>query len=82
MDIGSIKPWQTVLIGAVGLLALGKPVTGGKRFPEDLTITLPGIKTPGLVQVGIYAGRAFIPASPTDLVTRLLTHFLSKNKRA
>ena len=52
LDIGSIKPWQTVLVGAVGLLALGKPVTGGKRFPDDLTLTLPGLKNRGLAQVG------------------------------
>ncbi|DBB14341.1 TPA: hypothetical protein ACH3X3_004649 [Trebouxia sp. C0006] len=50
LDIGSIKPWQTVLVGAVGLLALGKPVTGGKRFPDDLTLTLPGLKNRGLAQ--------------------------------
>lgn len=52
LDIGSIKPWQTVLVGAVGLLALGKPVTGGKRFPDDLALTLPGLKNRGLAQVG------------------------------
>ncbi|KAL0035542.1 hypothetical protein WJX77_011400 [Trebouxia sp. C0004] len=50
LDIGSIKPWQTVLVGALGLLALGKPVTGGRRFPDDLTLTLPGLKNPGLAQ--------------------------------
>lgn len=32
-----------MLVGAVGLLALGKPVTGGKRFPDDFTLTLPGL---------------------------------------
>lgn len=55
LDIGSIKPWQTVLVGAVGLLALGKPVTGGKRFPDDFTLTLPGIKSRGLAQGEINA---------------------------
>lgn len=50
IDIGSIKPWQTVLVGALGLVAAGKPVTGDKRFPGDFSITLPGIKT-GLAQV-------------------------------
>lgn len=51
LDIGSIKPWQTVLVGAVGLLALGKPVTGAQRFPEDFTLTLPGFKSNSLAQV-------------------------------
>ena len=50
IDIGSIKPWQTVLVGALGLVAAGKPVTGDKRFPGDFSVTLPGIKT-GLAQV-------------------------------
>ena len=44
LDVNSIKPWQTLLVGAVGLLALGKPVTGAKQFPDDFTLTLPGFK--------------------------------------
>ena len=43
-----------MLVGAVGLLALGKPVTGGKRFPDDFTLTLPGIKSRGLAQVRLF----------------------------
>lgn len=54
VNVGSIKPWQTVLVGAVGLLALGKPVTGGKRFPDDFTLTLPGLSgKKSLAQVSV-----------------------------
>ncbi|KAL3148555.1 hypothetical protein ABBQ38_013989 [Trebouxia sp. C0009 RCD-2024] len=43
LDVNSVKPWQAVLIGAVGIVALGRPVTGSKRYP-DFTLTLPGMR--------------------------------------
>ena len=51
LDVGSVKPWQAVLVGAVGMVALGKPVKGNRRFP-DFALTLPGRRgKKGLAQV-------------------------------
>lgn len=58
LDVNSVKPWQAVLIGAVGMVALGKPVTGSKRYP-DFTLTLPGMRgKKGLAQVPTLARAA------------------------
>lgn len=58
LDVNSVKPWQAVLIGAVGIVALGRPVTGSKRYP-DFTLTLPGMRgKKGLAQVPTLAHAA------------------------
>lgn len=72
LDVASIRPSWLVAIGAVGLLALGKPISGDRRWPDDLSVTLPGIKCPGFAQVNVSVEHAACTAFTQQAKHRLL----------